>query len=167
VLDAGADDFLAKPVDLDELVAVLLRLAGNRLSPRDAAAPDSTETVPRIAGIDSEQALLILGGDIDLFLKLLQRFVRDFSATVPDVREKLSRGDRQRAAELLHKFRGAAGYIGARDAAQAAETLERSILADRPDLAFRMTAFENLTSALLEGARAHFASGSKAESLRC
>ncbi len=167
VLDAGANDFLAKPVDLDELIAVLLRLAGDCLRYQDAAASTPAATPPRIPGVDCEQALLILGGDHDLFMDLLQRFVRDFSATAPEVQANLNRGDRQAAAELLHKFRGAAGYIGARDAAQAAETLERSILGDRPDLAFRLTVFESLTLALLEGARSHFASGSEKESLRC
>ncbi|WP_281926256.1 PAS domain S-box protein [Methylocystis bryophila] len=162
VLEAGADDFLAKPVDMDALVDVLLRFAGSRLRP-----PEASPTLPRIRGVDSEQALLMLGGDQDLFLQLLQSFVTEFAATPEEVRETLDRGDRRRAADLLHAFRGAAGYIGAGDSAQAAEMLEHSIRGDRSDLAFRVTAFETLASVLLEGARAHLASSGQGEDVRC
>jgi CheY-like chemotaxis protein/HPt (histidine-containing phosphotransfer) domain-containing protein len=156
--EAGATDFLAKPVDLEELVTVLLRCVAQSALGPEPAEPDPAETLPSIAGLDCEQALLMLGGDRELFLQLLESFVGEFGATAQEVRARLDRGESAQAAERLHALRGAAGYIGARELTQAAETLERSLVGDLRDLVSRLIRFEACASTVLDGARSYLAS---------
>ena len=160
-LEAGANDFLAKPVDLGELVAALLRSVGNRfrVAPELPALPTRTKALEETPVIDSEQALRVLGDDRELFMKLLQSFLRDFGDAAQQVRSSLDSGDRSHAAYLLHTLRGAAGYIGARELAAATTTLESSILEGQGDVASQMAVFEALHSAALAGALSHLAAG--------
>ncbi|MFY9655374.1 MAG: PAS domain S-box protein [Methylocystis sp.] len=167
-LEAGANDFLAKPVDLGELVAALLRSVGSRFGAPDPLAPATlANSTERTVTIDREQALRLLGDDQELFVKLLQSFLKDFGEAAQEVRRSLDSGDRSNAAHLLHTLRGAAGYIGARELAAAATTLENSILGDGPDVASQMVAFETLHSAALAGARSHLAAGEEGRQKTC
>ncbi len=132
IREAGADEVLAKPLDLEQLVTTLRRLIpAGQLSAvgTPAAAPDaaSRDALPLIPGIDRVSATGTLGQDRALFLRLLGRFLHESSPRVAQAREALAQGDRERAARDLHSLKGNAGNLGALAIMTLAGRLERAI----------------------------------------
>ena len=154
---AGADDVLAKPLDLDQLVnrlrdrvgpEAMARAearaeaqarpresedtdAGTRAAPREArAAPRAGVThgdFPLIEGIDRVRAALSVDQDRDFFLLLLGRFLADARDAVPEIRAWLAQGDRETATRRVHSLRGNAGNIGALGIMTLAAGLEEAL----------------------------------------
>lgn len=109
---AGMDDFLSKPVRLDELEGVL-----DRWLPMEAA-PDAnggTTDCPSLVdcAFDRGAALRQLGGDWSLFEEVLSVFEEIW----PDLQERIRAGlttpDLQEVARAAHRLKGAASNLGA------------------------------------------------------
>ncbi len=140
-LEAGVNDFLPKPVKLEEMVALLLRWIGASVAaekgPAPAAVSPTPEEVgeesapasgfPEIPGIDSSRLRLIFGNNRGHFLKLLGLFISQFGDATQQIRTALADGDRSRATRLLHNLRGTAGNLGALELMRCAQTLEQEI----------------------------------------
>jgi PAS domain S-box-containing protein len=135
--EAGCDDFLAKPVELERLVGTLLRWAGAAISAsvgheseRDVgvnATDCHTDTVA-IAGIDPKRFAQLAQGDAELTGRLLRQFLADITDIPRLVQTDLAQGENERAAARLHGLRGAAANLGALELAQQARELEEAIL---------------------------------------
>ncbi len=153
--DAGVSDFLAKPVDLDDLVAVLRRWT----KPPPAVAPGAAGPVPTpspgpagfpdIPGIDGRRAARLLDRDWSFFLRLAQRFAADFADATRQTQQALARGEVMAAARRLHTLRGHAGNLGALALAQSAEVLETALADPRVDPAPALADFDARLCALL------------------
>jgi two-component system, sensor histidine kinase and response regulator len=140
----GMNDFITKPLNIDEMINAIHRAVGVRQSlASDAAKPvvihesrplsaAADLLAPDVAGIDMAQAALRLGGDRPLFISLLTRLTREFAETAAQVRAELSAGDTDAAARRLHTVRGAAGNVAAVAVAQAATEAENAIRAGQP-----------------------------------
>ena len=138
-LRAGMTDFVAKPLDVDQLVNVIRRYVTSRPDARSSgldlvgsagrAAP-SLQTIP---GMDVRDALLRLGGDEALLRSLL----RSLAASTVDlgacVRADLRTNDHQQAARRMHSIRGGAGNIGAVSLSSLAQDFEAAILQGRTE----------------------------------
>ena len=149
-LSAGADDVLAKPMDLDEMALMLARW----VSPRPATggkAPtiSDAEGFPEIAGIDRQRAKQRVGGDRELFIGLLQRFAEENGDAAARTREDLARGDRDAAARRMHTLRSNAGFLCARDLMELAGELEDAIDGGKVGLEARVAELERQIAALL------------------
>jgi CheY-like chemotaxis protein/HPt (histidine-containing phosphotransfer) domain-containing protein len=127
--EAGMNAHVAKPIDVEELIAVLTRLVTIRSATRDMVAPVPVKTPPvpaaslmpplsPLPGIDVEAALARLGGNQDALTSLLKRFEQSQGNAVNAVRAMLAAGQRQPAAQALHKLRGVAANLGATDVAR-------------------------------------------------
>jgi PAS domain S-box-containing protein len=128
--EAGMNAHVAKPIDVEELIAVLTRLVTIRSATRDMVAPVPAKTPPPqpaaslmpplspLPGIDVEAALARLGGNHDALTSLLKRFEQSQGNAVNAVRAMLAAGQRQPAAQALHKLRGVAANLGAADVAR-------------------------------------------------
>ncbi|MDD2662295.1 MAG: PAS domain S-box protein [Dechloromonas sp.] len=128
--EAGADDILAKPMDLDEMTDLLVRWIGPR--PPEAAADEipagpPAGGFPDIPGVDRELAAQRLGGDRDMFLSLLELFIEDNADAVGRARAYLADGDREAAGRCMHTLGSNAGFIGALDVMAAARAIEATI----------------------------------------
>ncbi|MGB4333289.1 MAG: ATP-binding protein [Chromatiaceae bacterium] len=153
MFEAGVSDFVPKPVELDQLAAVLARWIGpvsdTRAAPgvgapaetvvaaKGAAAPVATNTAsafPAIAGIDGARAARQFEGDGDFFLTFLGRFATEAEQQVAAIEASLDGGDRTAAAAGLHKLRGSAGTLCAMDLVAIAQRLENAIKAGDLDL---------------------------------
>lgn len=103
-LDAGMNDHVGKPFELDHLVAVLRRHCG-----RSTAAQERLESTYIEAS-----ALQRLGGNTPVVSELLKAFL-DEIASMPDrLHALLHSGELAAAFEMLHALKGVSATVGAR-----------------------------------------------------
>ena len=161
---AGMNAHVAKPVDVEELIAILRRLAPHAVAPAAPAAAPVAQAPPAAAytlpddlpGIDLDTALARMGGNYDALAALLRRFERTHGDTVLDVRAALGAGQRQAAAQLLHRLRGVAANLGATEVARLTASAEAALHGDHPDLALHgaLDALQLALTTVVTGARA-------------
>jgi CheY-like chemotaxis protein/HPt (histidine-containing phosphotransfer) domain-containing protein len=122
--EAGMDDFLAKPVHIDELRAALRRIAPPGLpSARGARLPAGTPSLD----VSRLMALAETNGKTDR--RFLRRLFRTFRAETRQHLADLERSVRRRRAEPFrrsaHALKSASGEVGAGPLRGLAEQLER------------------------------------------
>jgi PAS domain S-box-containing protein len=159
-LQAGMDGYLAKPIDVDELVGALLRLTG-RVDAAGAADPPSTQDAPMpVPGIDLEAVLPRFGGSFAGFAAVFRRFGRSQAGVAAELRARLAAGDRAGAGPLAHRLRGVASNLGALDLARHALDFEQALASeDEAALAQRLARLEDALAAVLAAARGLSADG--------
>jgi len=134
-LEAGMDDFLTKPLDPPALVRAIRtaveRARGRPLALRSAAesTPHPTGNTgasdwPRIEGIDPRASAQRMSHDAALFLRMLDRLLREYR-DIGAVEGASLAGRRDALAARLHKLRGSSGLLGATDLHQLAGVAER------------------------------------------
>jgi signal transduction histidine kinase/CheY-like chemotaxis protein/HPt (histidine-containing phosphotransfer) domain-containing protein len=133
---AGMNDFVTKPFELEELLAVLRRWLPQ--SPAATAQPmddeDFLPTAPYVDDadvLDVEEGLRHCHGRASLYLRLLKTFEDTMSQVATDARAAFDHGDKAQAARLVHAMSSAAGTIGARSLAAAARELEQLLETDQ------------------------------------
>ena len=131
---AGYNDFVAKPVEIEELVSVLLRWTSGAEGMIQSSAEEPAADLPETSGLNIDQALSLLDDDRDLFLELLKNFASEFATAAQEVLEDIETGDNKSAAKRLHKLRGEAGYLGAEEFSKTVKRLEDAINQQNSDL---------------------------------
>ncbi|MBL8350200.1 MAG: PAS-domain containing protein [Burkholderiaceae bacterium] len=134
-LAAGMNEHVGKPFDIDQLVAVLLRVSGRAA----ASAPTGSATVASppaplpaalrdaaaAAGVDLAEALHRLGGKQPVYERMLRNFVAELEALPRTLSQQLQSGAPAEAARSMHMLKGLAATLGLRGLsalASAAET---------------------------------------------
>jgi len=134
-MEAGMDDFVAKPVDAEQLFATLLRWLPNRCQAapnrHGPAAPESSalSSIARIEGFDAFRLQEITGDDPDLLRSLLQAFHDDHAGAVDAIEDHLAKGCRNEALQMAHCLKGSSANLGAMRLSQAAQALESPLRA--------------------------------------
>ncbi len=138
---AGATDFLSKPVDIEQLVAVLLRHRRSQANVAAAAAAPATGPIASshapppwqsIEGIDDTTVRALLRDDFAHFMRLCAQFITHAEKTASAVTAALETGDAASALRSLHRQRGAALALGANGLVEATSRLEEAIQVGAP-----------------------------------
>ena len=127
---AGMDDHVAKPIDIAELYGKLAKwIVGAAGLPAPAALPPGS---PGVATLARDAAIARLGGNSDMYQRLLGRFREDQAAAATRIGAALADGDRHTAQRHAHTLKGLAGNIGAEALMAAAAAAERALGGDAP-----------------------------------
>lgn len=140
---AGMDDFISKPVNPQELFAVLLRNlpAGNQqaapaagtsepvgsVSPRPQTTL-SAASLPDITGLDTRQGLKSLNNNRQLYVQLLQRYAAEHAMDMELFRQSLAADDLQQARRVAHTLKGASATLGVTLVQGLAAELEAAVM---------------------------------------
>ena len=136
---AGMNDHVAKPIDPDELFAVLLRWIKPRNGgipaipvatsapnfPATAKPPDSNPL--EIAGVDTKSALRRTGCNRKRYESLLRKFAQPSAGGIEEIRAALASGDTPTAVRAAHSLKGAAANLGATSLAEVAAKAEDAL----------------------------------------
>jgi PAS domain S-box-containing protein len=138
--ECGMNDFIAKPFDIDQMMARIQRWTGCRPEPMAALAPASGEPPGESCPADPLSALpgidLTAGlkqwGKLSTYRAYLERFVAVYVGTGSDIAAAMRQGDRTAAASLAHKLVGVAGSLSIPRVAGLARQLDTRLRAGEP-----------------------------------
>jgi two-component system, sensor histidine kinase and response regulator len=125
-LAAGMDDHVSKPIDPGLLFSTVRRWSRPGAS---APTPVAALPIPTLAPIafDEQGGLARVGGNKELYAKLLRQFVERQADTVAQVGAALAQGDAPLAERLAHSLKGVSGNLGATAVQHVAGALEKCI----------------------------------------
>jgi two-component system sensor histidine kinase/response regulator len=129
-LESGMSDYIAKPIEEEELLGVLSRwinIGAVPSTPEAAVAPQMPEILP---GLNVGDGIRRASGNVQLYRRLIVELRRDLETTMPRVRDMLDRGSNRDALDLLHTLKGSAATMGARHLADTAASLESRLRAN-------------------------------------
>ncbi|MBF0537935.1 MAG: response regulator [Nitrospirae bacterium] len=147
-LAVGMNDYVAKPIDPDNLFACLMRwipplnkpaAVRPNLQAARAVAPPSPEVNDQLAplyaidGLDVANGLKRVLGKPASYLSLLKKFVSGQANSPEEIREALAQGRRNDAERIAHTAKGTAGNIGSVYVQQMAARVEAAIKNNAPD----------------------------------
>jgi signal transduction histidine kinase/DNA-binding response OmpR family regulator len=132
-LASGMIDHVSKPIE----PAVLFETVGRHYRIRaqfskvdktcERAARATDNSLPSIAGLDTNDGLSRVAGNRKLYLNLLHHFAAQQGPAPAQIASALGRGDFSLAERLAHTLKGVAGNVGAKLVQSAAGTLEKLI----------------------------------------
>ncbi|WP_058049344.1 response regulator [Janthinobacterium sp. Ant5-2-1] len=124
-LDAGMNDFIAKPIDVAQLFGTLARWIAPATPQEVAAVVAQPEAeLPVIAGLKMAEAMRRVGGNAALMRKLLERFVETQFDAMQRIVAAIENNQLETAIREAHTLKGLAGNIGAGGLADSAARVE-------------------------------------------
>lgn len=134
-LEAGMADFITKPVDPEQFYETVARhlLLEPSLSPCPPAPSEYDRLPATLPGINILTGLRRMNFNQDLYLRMLQRFVKENGEAAREIAELLAEGDQAGAIRKAHSMKSAAGSLGAEQLMADAASLES--LLSQPDTA--------------------------------
>ncbi len=142
VLDAGMNDHIAKPINVNVMFQVMAKwitpanpdsggtaisLSSDSTSRGIEGQEDSAlrASIAALPGINSEKGLKQTQQNLSLYIKLLNKTAHNQAEFINQYQQALEQGDWQGAERLAHTLKGVSGSIGAQDLYLAATQLEK------------------------------------------
>jgi two-component system sensor histidine kinase/response regulator len=149
-LQAGMDDYVAKPVRFADLAAAVQQWRRGRPGEGDIATRRSARTrsgrQPPLDRAAVEELRAAVSGAAGGFLGLVEEFALTSTEQLRTMREAAAYANLDDVARLAHRLRGTTSTFGAYEATAAAEAVERAALAGRTSEVF--TALDQLSESL-------------------
>ena len=172
--DAGADDFVGKPIDFPLLYQAIARffegeaaiegrvgeLTGGPTPPSESRAsateqapsnpPAAALALPEITGLDCAAGLRIWGQQA-IYQRGLFGFARDYRSSIEQLREHLAAGRSEDAVRLMHTLKGISGNLGMPQLSESSGVMEQQLRQQQVPEDTQLAALEQQLFTLIDG----------------
>nr|WP_320191759.1 response regulator [uncultured Desulfobacter sp.] len=132
---AGMQDHVTKPIDPKELFNTLIQwILPVNTERSEKSQPETAPKKPKeenlgdfpseLPGFDIDDGLRRVGGNRELYLKLLVKIRRNYANAAADIRNLIEKNKMEDAQRLAHSIKGVAGNLGAKSLQSASLALE-------------------------------------------
>ncbi len=115
-LAAGMDDYLTKPLTIEELSEALRKWLPYSQKKKESPPDREPEPLSSLDGakilIDRDRLQQLTGGDEAFQLDLFQSFVDDLAKDLAEAKSAFAASDAERLAQQAHRIKGGAGNMG-------------------------------------------------------
>jgi len=135
-LEAGINDYILKPISRNVLFTALKNQIGPELElpvPEPAASVEQGQTqadtgagTMTLPGLDIKDGLDRLSGAVDIYAEILSDFCRTYAGFHQEMKALISGAAFNRAADLSHSLKGAAGNVSAMALFESVKALEQA-----------------------------------------
>jgi two-component system sensor histidine kinase/response regulator len=122
-LDAGADDYLTKPIHTPDLHAAISRIQGAKTAKLPASP--AAEPISTAGSFDPAAALQRVEGDRELLEEIARIFAEECPKMLAEIRGALAGADAPLLERLAHTLKGSSSNLGALALPHSAATLEQ------------------------------------------
>jgi PAS domain S-box-containing protein len=143
-LEKGMNDFISKPIDMQQLYQVLhrwLALSKLNLTVTELNVVLALLKKITIKHLDYKTAIHRLNDDIIAYHKVLTLFLKEHQETPRTFQEACDRNDHKSACHIVHAIKGSSAQLGAYQLSQRAATLEQRLLAQQQPAVEQVTDF--------------------------
>lgn len=149
-LEAGMDDFLTKPLEMDRLKDLLQRWLPHVINRGEPAATSEATVLPGAGGgpVDRSALAEIFGDDEETISEILSDFVAPAWETIAEMEAGVNRQDAALVAAACHKLKSSSRSVGANALSDLCQRLEKAGSAN--DWAVINAEFPNLQSLMSE-----------------
>jgi CheY-like chemotaxis protein/HPt (histidine-containing phosphotransfer) domain-containing protein len=126
-LDAGMSDYIAKPIEEKELIAVLKKWIGGTepiTAKQKLPVPPPADKTEMLPGLLIGDGVRRTNGNMQLYKRLLAEFRREMDEVLPHLRSLIEGNVTSEAMDVLHTVKGSSATLGARRVAEIAAALE-------------------------------------------
>ena len=120
----GLDDFLAKPIEMSKLNAILKRWLPQNKQQGSEEIAAIEEIYLEIAGVDTQRGIIRSGGTAEAYHEILATYVADSENRLVDMAKYHRENDIRALTICVHAIKSASANIGASDVSQLAAELE-------------------------------------------
>lgn len=124
--EAGMNDHVTKPVDVDALINALLRALGGQAPAATPARPDAAPPPADAPLLDAASALRDLRGNVSTYLRVLSLFLDGSEEVLEGLKSGRADMDAERLRQIAHRLRGSSGSLGAKALLACAGELEQT-----------------------------------------
>jgi CheY-like chemotaxis protein len=118
-LEAGADDYISKPVYLNELQMVLARAGHERKDQSGGVMPTSQNEAARLNQVYLQGLLNLPDGK-----SLIEAYLEESPNMMEQLRQAVQNQNARELKDAAHALKGSSLYVGAEEVAELSKTLE-------------------------------------------
>ena len=121
-LDAGMDEYVAKPIRSEALYSAIEQLTGVKTT--SVAKPIANDWMKPTEHLDWQTAWDTVGGDLDLLQELISAFLEELPGMEQGLASAVEKENAVEVRQMSHKIKGSLRYFGAKPAYDLAYKLE-------------------------------------------
>jgi CheY-like chemotaxis protein len=152
-LEAGLDEHITKPIDLDILYNTLARFVDHSgvKNAEEQQEKQRNMIIPEVEGIDGVACMERLKGNHTLFLSIANSYANDQAGSAEKIKDCIEQGDLGEATRIAHTLKGTSANIGAMEVSELAAKIEKKFKAGEVESAvFHLPELRHSLNALLK-----------------
>jgi signal transduction histidine kinase/DNA-binding response OmpR family regulator len=133
ILDSGMDDYISKPIKLEQIQEALERWGGMKHGAKEEPSP-TPESGPGMIDPSRIAELKAMGGDGDpeLVIHLIELYIADFPNSVAEIRQFAQAGNGQKMLMAAHRLKGSSLNLGVTLVASLCKEIEAAVKNGKP-----------------------------------